>query len=115
VLLGFVFDWGALGLWMGVAGATSLQAVALHVWVALGLDWRREVRRSAATVGALLGATAAAAAAAEPEAARSFAIPGLEEDDELTEEGEGPGTGGAPPSSGAANNGLSAPLLGGRR
>ncbi|GBF99158.1 hypothetical protein Rsub_12125 [Raphidocelis subcapitata] len=125
VLLGFVFEWGALGLWMGVASATALQAVALHAWVALGLDWQREVRRSAATVGALLGSTGATPTpAAAP--ARSFAIAGLEEDG-LTEEeedgdeeggggGAGAGAGSAltSPAGAGGGSGLTSPLLGGR-
>lgn len=54
-VLGFKAGMGALGLWMGVASATALQAVALHVWVALRLDWRGEVLRSHATLQSLLG------------------------------------------------------------
>ncbi len=53
-LLGFALGWGALGLWMGVASATALQAVALHAWLLVKWDWNEEVKRSEQTVGALL-------------------------------------------------------------
>ena len=59
--LGFWAGWGALGLWMGVAIATALQAVAVHLWVALRLDWRAEVARSQSTIEALLDCHAAGA------------------------------------------------------
>lgn len=52
--MGFKFNWGALGLWLGVASATALQAVVMHLWVALRLDWQHEVARSQATVETLL-------------------------------------------------------------
>ncbi|KAI8470091.1 MAG: mate-domain-containing protein [Monoraphidium minutum] len=54
LLLGFHLGWGALGLWMGVASATALQAAAVHTWAALRLDWGREVARSQSTVEAML-------------------------------------------------------------
>jgi len=66
-LLGFYLDWGALGLWMGVASATALQAVALHSWVALRLDWGHEVKRSEAIIEALLDSHAIADLADEYE------------------------------------------------
>lgn len=61
LLLGFRAGMGAKGLWLGVAAATALQAVALHIWVAARFDWAREVARSEATVGALLGSSHALA------------------------------------------------------
>lgn len=63
IALGFWACWGALGLWLGVATATALQAVAVHLWVALRLDWHKEVARSQSNLEALLDCHAAGVAA----------------------------------------------------
>jgi hypothetical protein len=62
ITLGFWLDWGALGLWMGVASATALQAVFVHTWAALRLDWGREVLRSQANIDQMLDSHGGAAA-----------------------------------------------------
>jgi len=78
LLLAFWLGLGVAGLWWGIAGAATLQAVVLAVLIRR-FDWQREAGRAAKLVRHLSGASMAAAAAAgvaaepaEPEAPASW-------------------------------------------
>jgi hypothetical protein len=116
-VLGFVKGLGAFGLWLGLAFATALQAVALHIWVLLRFDWPGEVERAKATVGALRGGAAgvggprggaggAGSAAADVAA---FAIGDLTGSDLASDDDDGGGGDGATTT--GVGSGLTTPLL----
>ena len=46
LLLAFKYDLGVVGLWAGLATATTIQAAAISILV-LRLDWRKEAQRAA--------------------------------------------------------------------
>ncbi|KAL9322572.1 hypothetical protein ACSQ67_010625 [Phaseolus vulgaris] len=45
-LLGFYFDFGAKGIWLGMLGGTAMQTVIL-IWVTFRTDWNKEVEEAA--------------------------------------------------------------------
>ncbi|CAL5200541.1 unnamed protein product [Lathyrus oleraceus] len=45
VILGFYFNFGAKGLWLGMLGGTTMQTIIL-MWVTFRTDWNKEVEAS---------------------------------------------------------------------
>ncbi|KAL5082027.1 hypothetical protein RYX36_010448 [Vicia faba] len=44
-ILGFYFDFGAKGIWLGMLGGTTMQTIIL-MWVTFRTDWKKEVEAS---------------------------------------------------------------------